>query len=483
MSTQLKTVSEIFTETWGIYKQRAVPIVVVIVLTTVLILGLIVVIGLSTVVALGGLQAVTGDVQAGHFSPGALAVAFAAVLMATVLIVWSQAATLAIAVDDELNVMGALKAGWNYFIPLTWVGSLYMGIVMTGLTLFIIPGMIFGMSLSLCFYILFDEDLRGMDAVLASRHYVRGRWWNTFGKFCAVWLLSAAVSMIPVIGQILSVVFTPFLLLYMVVVYRDLRDTAEPLDLQAGPRWLWSLMAAVGIIVPLLGLLGGIVTMAPQLPDLMRQVEQGKIPGLDLSQIEKAVQSSPMGVTNTPPPVTRLKSVDGSWIWRDPTGDTGNPLLDVKEVSVKGEKSELLFSVTLAKPVGHYFADAETSGYDALISLYIDTDVDRKTGGPAMLGSGRSGYDYVMDVVLETQLDTDQKDRVQVTLFALDGMHRQSRGTVDESGVMVSGNTLKIRIPYALVGISPDDTIRLCFREAGQQQGSGLAKDKLIPLN
>jgi hypothetical protein len=479
MSRQLKTVSEILTETWRLYTQRAVPILAVIFLTTVLIVGLVLVVGLCAVIGLQAAQA--GDVQNMQFNAVALAGTFAAVLLAAVLIIWSQAASLAVTVDNDLGIMGALKAGWKYFIPLAWVGSLYMGIVMTGLTLFLVPGLILGMSMSLCFYIMFDEDLRGMDAVLASRHYVRGRWWNTFGKFCAVWLLSAVTSMVPFIGQILSFLFTPFLLLYMVVVYRDLRETADPPDFQAGSRWLWSLMAAVGIIVPLLGLLGGAVTLAPQLPELIKKVQQGEVPGLDLQQLEQSIQAS-TGVTNTPPAVTRLKSVDGSWIWRDPTGDTASPLLDVKEVSVKSEDSGLLFNVTLAKPIAHYFAGTDTSGYDALISLYLDTDVNRETGGSPFADSGRAGYDFALDVVLETQLEQAETDRVQVALYALDGSSRKSLGIVDEGSVTVTGSTLKIRLPFAQLGVGPDDTVRICFREVGQQQGSGLAKDKLIPL-
>lgn len=482
MGVQLKKVDEIIAETWGLYKQRAVPILLVLVLTTSLILAVIVVCVLVGVVAFGGLQAAAGEIQAGGFSPLIFAVTFTGLLISTILILWSQAATLAVTVDDEMGVMAAFKAGWKYCLPLAWVGSLYMGIVLTGLTLFVIPGIFLGMSLSLCFYTMLDEDLRGMDAVMASRFYMRGHWWNTFGKFMLVWMASSAVSLVPLAGQIVSLLFTPFLLLYMVVVYRDLKDTAGEPYLQTGFRWVWALMAAVGILAPLLGLLGALVTLWPQLPGMLRQVEQGKIPGFDLPQLEQLVQSSNIPMTNTPPMVTRLQSVDGSWIWRDPAGDTGNPLLDVKEVSVKAEATELLFSVTLTRPFDHYFAGAETSSYDALISLYLDTDVNRETGGSATVDPGRSGYDVVMDVLLETQLDNGQKNRVQVGLYGLDGQKRQSLGTVDQNSVTVAGSTLKIRLPYARLGVGPGDTVRICFREAGQRQGSGLAKDKLIPL-
>lgn len=482
MGAQLKSIGEVFAETWDLYKRRAVPILVVILLTTFLILFLFFAFALIAVVALGGLQALTGQLQGDQLSPTAIIIALTVFLVTTILIVWSQAATVAVSVDEDLAVMDALRAGWRYLVPLTWVGTLYMGIVMTGLTLFLVPGLILGLSMSLCFYALIDEDLHGMDAVLASRLYMRGHWWNTFIKFFLVWLVSIAVSLIPFVGQLLSFVFTPFLLLYMVIVYRDLKEAAGEVDLQSGSRWLWAIMAAAGIVLPLLGLVGAMVTLGPKLPGMIKQIEDGTIAGIDPAQLHGLPSSPVSGQRSTPSVVRRLQSVDGFWIWRDPIGDTSNRLLDIKEVSAKSGQEELLLTVTLARPVGHYYAAADVSTFAPLVSFYLDSDVNRETGGKAIAESGRSGYDMVVDVLLEARPDDVDKGEEHVVLYTLDGQERRALDARDDTTVTVSGNTLKIRLPYNLFHVGPGDTLRICYREVGQQQGSGLAKDKLIPL-
>ena len=344
--------------------------------------------------------------------------------------------------------------------------------------------MILALSMSMCFFALVEDDLRGLDAVIASRLYMQGHWWNTLGKFFLVWLASISVGLIPLVGQLLSFIFTPFLLLYMVVVYRGLKGAAGEVEVRGRSRWLWVTMAAVGIILPLLGLVGLLVTIGPQqLPALVEGVHEGRAPGLDLPHSEK----------RQVPPVKRQKSggeavkpqrsKEAIWIWRDPVGDSNNPLLDIQEVSAETVEDELLLSVKLARPVELYFTAADRLSYSPLISFYLDTDVNRQTGGSPVTPSGRTGYDMAVDVLLEALPAESDKGRVHAGVYMLDRQGRQSLGPLDDSAVSVAGNMVQIRLPYTLLKVSGSDTIRVCYREAGHQQGSGLAKDKLVLLN
>ncbi len=292
MNSQLKSIGEIFSETWELYRQRAIPILLVILLTSCIVVVLICVFGIIIALGIGGLNTSANHFEIGGYGPLLSITVLISMLIVLILIFWSQAATIAVTLDNDLSVMDACKAGWQYLIPMGWVGTLYMGIVLTGMTLLIIPGVILGLSMSLCCYALFDDDLRGMDALLTSQCYIKGHWWNTLGKFFLIGLASMAVNLVPVIGQLLSFIFTPFLLLYMVVVYRDLKEAAGEVDLHAGPRWLWALMAAVGIVLPLLGLVGALVTLGPQLPGYLQQLEEGKIPGWERSCPYNTEQSS-----------------------------------------------------------------------------------------------------------------------------------------------------------------------------------------------
>lgn len=482
MKRQLKSIDEVFSETWNLYKRRIIPIIVVVLLVTIISGCLIIGAGVAIFIGLGIEQALTGDMQAMLLNPILIGAVAAFVLLVILLTLWSQAATLAITVDQELGILGGLAAGLKYFFPMLWVGSLYCGIVMTGFSLFIVPGVILGLSLSLCFYIMIEEDLSGIDAVMASRLYMRGHWWNTFVKFLLIWLISAVMSLIPVVGQILSLIFTPFLLLYMVVVYRDLKEAAGEVEPGSCYRWLWVLMAAAGILLPLLGFVGAAVTMGPQLPKMIKEFqERGSV--YVNSSAGQVVPPQPVmpGKGNTPA-VQPLRSVDGFMVWRDPTGNTGNPLLDIKEVSAKSEQDELLLTVTLAQSFDSYFTAAGAASFDPLISFYLDTDMDHETGGIPFAGLGRTGYDMVVDVLLAAQAGDGNNGQAHVSLYMLNGRERQSLGAVADSAVSISGHTLRIGLPYILLHVAGKDTVRISYREASRQQGTGLAKDKRVPL-
>ena len=481
MDAQLKTVGEVFSETWEVYKERAIPILLVALISICLVFLTAFCTSLAVFYFQGGVQAFIAALQAGHFSLAAMAAAAVGVTVFIILIVWSQTATLAISVDESMTVSEALAAGWKYFFSIGWAGTLYFSIVTTGLMLFVLPGVFFGLSMSLWFYALLDDDLRGMDAVLASHLYMRGRWWNTFFKFILVLLMSLALGSVPVIGQLLSFVFTPFFLIYMLVVYRDLEESSEAVVYQVKRRWPWFLMVAAGIILPLFALLGAAVTLGPQVPQVLEDIREGRVPGIELPSFGSFDLSVSKPVKNPPPLVTRLPSVEGFWIWHDPTGDTKNHFLDISEVAVRGEQNELQFQVRMASSFKAYFSAAKSVGSVPLVSLYLDTDVDRRTGGKVIAESERSGYDFVVDVLLDTKKKAGE-GRARIALFRLNGDQRQPLGSLDAQNVTVFGNTLSLRIPGALLGIHSEDMLRMCFLEFGQRQGSGLAKDKLIPL-
>jgi hypothetical protein len=495
----LKNIDEIFSETWRLYKSRALPIWAVTLLSILVTVFLIAACGAAAFFGLGLEQAFAGDVRSILLNPAVLGAGAALLLTATLLMTWCQAAVLTVTVDQELGIMGGFRAGCKYVLPMLWIGSLYLGIVMTGFIFFIVPGLIFGLSMSLCFYIMVEEDLPGIDAVLASRLYMRGHWWNTFFKFSLVWLISFLIGLLYYVGHIyiflfLSFLFAPFLMLFMVVVYRDLKEVAGEVDPSSCRRWLWVLMGGVGFLLPLLAVIAGLVTVGPQIPEEMKRLkrEVNSTLGTEVFSQPTATPSTRLPGDNsgiTVPVVRQLPSVDGFLIWRDPAGDTHNPLLDIKEVSAKGEQGELLLRVTLTSSFSAYFATAGAESFTPLISFYIDTDVDRATGGaPFNEGRGRTGYDMHIEVLLVARQSNADKisgqttQTTDVSLYQLDGRTRRSLSSLEDSTVSISEDILNIRLPYSQLKVSGGDTVRVCYREAAQRQGIGLAKDKLVPL-
>ena len=487
MSGQLKSIGEVFSETTALYKSRWLPILAVMLLSTMVILFFIACDIALVMYLLGGFDAFTGNIQNMQFSLPVLLSGGLVFFLAMIAVGWSYTATLAVTVDKELGIMNGLKAGFTYLLPMAWVGFLYSSIVMVGFVLLVVPGIILGLSMCLCFYIMMAEKRSGLDTLIASRLYIKGRWWNTFLKVALVWIIYMALSLIPMIGQLISFIFYPFILLFTLVVYRDLKATAGEINIESSPRWLWWLMVAIGIIVPICGMVGAFVTMAPQFSTMMNQLRQGNIPSQVTTQqqvdLPTGAQPATEIVTGPAPEVKRLQSLDGSIIWRDPTGDTNNPLLDIKEITAVTAQDELTVTVTMAHPVAAYFEAAQTNDFSHLLSFYLDTDVDRKTGGDPFIGLGRSGYDMGIEVLLVAEPDSPAKDSVNASLYILNDQERTSLGALDDSALTVSGHTVTIRLPYAMLRLDGQETIRGCYRESNQKQGSGLAKDQLIPLN
>jgi hypothetical protein len=250
---QVTPIGELFSLTWTQYKERAIPLLAVILINTVLISSLILVIIVSGIVGTAILM---------HFMNDVLAISIIFIittlflLVIALLLVWCQTAMLAIVVDKDLGIIGAFQRGWEYFWPMTWVLTFLTGILISGFTFGIVPGFLCLVWFSFSIFIMFDENRRGLDTLLASREYVRGYGWNTFGKMIVAWLISLIIGILPLIGQILSMLFTPFFLLYILAIYRDLKSIKGTVELDDAPgtRIFWWAVTIIGMIIPIAAL-------------------------------------------------------------------------------------------------------------------------------------------------------------------------------------------------------------------------------------
>ncbi len=255
MSTEIATIGELFLQAWEQYKIRALPILAIMLISTVLIGGSTLVLIFGGIIGGGVLKHVTSGPAGTILLFGVVPVLF---LLVTALVFWSQTALLALIINEEMELMDALHAGWQYFWPMSKTISILLGIVLAGLALGIVPGLIFIVWFSFSLFILIDEDRRGLDGLLASREYVRGHGWDTFFKFTLIWAISILASIIPFAGQIFSFLFTPFLMLYLLAIYRNLKAVkGENAVVTTGPagRLLWSCLSGLGLMLPIVGLL------------------------------------------------------------------------------------------------------------------------------------------------------------------------------------------------------------------------------------
>ncbi|MGX9728720.1 MAG: hypothetical protein ACTFAK_15845 [Candidatus Electronema sp. VV] len=459
----------------------------------------------------------------------------AAMLLAVFLLwSWTWTTMLAAAVDEEHGIMEALCTGWKNLFPMLWVSLLLSGIAMSwcaivflmipaaatvlslaipaftfniqdiglagGSIIFIAAGII-GMllitllvisvplSMSFACIVLLDEGRSGMDALLVSRLYVRGHWWNTFFKLLLMWVILSMLTIplsllhffvdIPgqqLVAQLISFCFTmPLSILYMVTVYRDLKQTSGKVDPSASCPCLWMPMALAGILLPLLALLGLVLMGGPKKTEEIFSRTLGTS-GPSAPVAEKPAAPPPV------PEVRTLPSVDGFIIWRDPTGDTSSPLLDIREVSALGKDRALELVVTLTQPFADYFAAAGPNAFDPLVKFYFDVDMDPATGAVAGGGKGREGFDLELDVLLLTGAEGDGgKNRAYPSLYALNRESRQSLAPLEDSTATINGNTLTLRLPYSRIDGIPGGRFRICFLEAAQREG-GLSREQTVPL-
>jgi len=533
----VSSISEIFAAFFNLCKRRLLPVLAAALLSSAVSLILLAGLCYGLMTALTGSLSFLfdGKVQEMLASPQLLTEhllplgGVAAVLLALFLFwSWVYTTMLAAAVDEHNGILESLCVGWKNLFPMLWVNFLLTGVAASwcfivvmmipaaaaalsfvvpaftfdihdvsmagGSIIFIAAGIISMLlimllvisvpfSMSFGFIALLDEGRGGLDALLVSRLYVRGCWWDTFFKMLLMWLLLGVLSLplqllrffvqFPgqdVVAPLISLLIMPLMILYMVTVYRDLKKASGKVAPASACRCLWMPMALAGILLPLLALLGLALTGGPKKMEMLFSRAGGI--------------SAPAEEPASPPPapeVRTLPSVDGFIIWRDPTGDVGDSLLDIREVSALGKEDELRLVVTLARPFADYFAAAGPDAFDPLVKFYFDVDRDQATGAAAGGGKGSGGFDIELDVLLLTGPEKDGGNRAYPSLYALSRDSRQSLAPLEDGTAVISGNTLTLRLPYSRVDGTAGGRFRICFLESAQREG-GLSREQTVPL-
>lgn len=245
-SRELLTVAELFETTWDLYKQRWLVLLGIFLATAVA----CAVPPMLVAFGLGGMakSSFSGLVM--------LIMSFGVALIVAFLIVcWGMAAAVSAAVDERLGFNDAFSHAKICWVSLAWVSTLYSFIVGGVSLLFLIPGILAGIWFFASPYLVVAEEARGMDALLKSKALVEGRFWPVTGRLVLLWLVGMLPGMVPVIGIILSLFVAPFSLLYSVILYRNLSDTAGTVSYSSsdGAKAAWLLLGLAGyILVPLL---------------------------------------------------------------------------------------------------------------------------------------------------------------------------------------------------------------------------------------
>ncbi len=237
-------IGDLFRLSWELYQKRFATLILLYLLT-------ILAIVIPTALAVGLSFFMTLIAGGTAF----LVTVFLGILVGIACSLWCYSGFLCAVVDDTLRLEDALARGKKMILPLAWIILLYGFIITGGYLLLIIPGVIFTVWFALTLFVMPSENVRGMEALLKSREYVRGHWLDVALRLFLIWVVSGVVSAIPFFGFILALFFFPYVMIFHCLIYRDLRSIKGDISFPCGTKnkLLWPGVALAGwIIIPVI---------------------------------------------------------------------------------------------------------------------------------------------------------------------------------------------------------------------------------------
>lgn len=216
------------------------------------------------------------------FLPLLIPLAVIILVLVIVLFTWNQM-TLIQAVkfildDTSWTFKSAYSSAWSKIRSYWWLSFILGFSLLGGFIFFLIPGLIMAVWFSLAVFILFDENLTGLTAILKSRVYVNHFFWPVLGRQLLLWLtffllnlVTAPFSFIPIIGNLaqsaLQLVGGIFSVIYLYLLFRQLKSVHPQPNFvpSASSKTLVVVFVLLGLIIPVLIILGSTVLIAANL--------------------------------------------------------------------------------------------------------------------------------------------------------------------------------------------------------------------------
>ncbi|MBU0647374.1 hypothetical protein KKC67_00935 [Patescibacteria group bacterium] len=325
---------------------------------------------------------------------------------------WSYVALLYAIKDsqEKIGIKELYRRAWSKVFSYWWVSFLVGLIIMGGFYLFAVPGIIFSVWFSLAIFVLIAEDLKGMNALLKSREYTKGRWWSIFWRFLFIIIVGFVILILfLIVGAILSSIFaiglsflkisfslviiqiilnlftsllsglaqfflTPLIMTYLFLVYKNLKDVKGEFVFTPtnGKKAIFIATGIFGILVILIVTIFVALTLkaTPETywtkPDQAELVDNQNIESLSALNIIK-IQTE----------------LDNYYIGNDKYPSVLNEMpLDVSQVSIFIDPlTEQPYSYQLLDKGEDYMLCAQTKSKDLRCvtseDLYLDTDLEK----------------------------------------------------------------------------------------------------------
>jgi hypothetical protein len=171
------------------------------------------------------------------------------------------------AVHNSKQFNESYRYAESIFFRYLWVVILGMVIMIGGLFLLVVPALIFTVWFTLAAYVFVVEGDRGLGAMLKSKEYIRGYFWQLAWRFVVLILVGLIVSIVAgVLGSaggqsgaiassfIFEILLAPYLVIYELGIYDNLRQLRPEI---VGTRILngrigFTFIAIWGVVAPIL---------------------------------------------------------------------------------------------------------------------------------------------------------------------------------------------------------------------------------------
>ncbi|MBI3443508.1 hypothetical protein HY008_02470 [Candidatus Woesebacteria bacterium] len=145
---------------------------------------------------------------------------------------WIQAAVVQAVINvrakNKLFIRETFNIALKKLKRYSFVSILYFLVVILGLTLLIIPGVIFATWFSFAGFLVMQKNLKPIEALKESRELVRKHFWPVFGRwviFIVLFILmQIGFSLIPYVGPIAAAIFTPYMTLLPYLLFEELNE-------------------------------------------------------------------------------------------------------------------------------------------------------------------------------------------------------------------------------------------------------------------
>lgn len=174
------------------------------------------------------------------------------------------ALALIFALQDNIQPGESYRSVLRRFWPYVWLTILSGFVTLGGFVMLIIPGILFSVWFAFALYVFAGGNDKGMNALLRSREYVQGRWWQVFLRWLV--LVLGTLVIIAVLGVLAKVffgeagknlfsdlfllVYAPFMTAYLYELYQNLKSLKPEVATQPpqGPRGFFYFSAVLGVV-------------------------------------------------------------------------------------------------------------------------------------------------------------------------------------------------------------------------------------------